>query len=336
MFFAGEAVYPKYNSTVHAAFESGQRTANHVLKTEARKIAIIGAGMSGLSAAHKLSEQARQVSVFEARDRIGGRVWTDGRLGVPLDLGASWIHGVNGNPLSDLADQAGQTRATTEDDSYIIRGRGNRLISDSEAPAWLNEVVSIQSDAGADESQVNMLAYLFERGHVGDEVIFPDGYAAIFEALRGAYSIELSTVVRRLTRANGGVIVGFAERADEEFDAVIVTLPLGTLKKKTVQFNPPLPRKKQDAIARLGMGTLDKVYLLFDDVFWDRDVTWIATPENDLPKGQFNLWLNLHRYIDHPVVVAFNGGSPALDLAGLSDEDVVGKALHALERAYPT
>ena len=75
---------------------------------------VIGAGMAGLGAARTLSESGAQVTVFEARDRIGGRVWTS-RLwpGLPLDLGASWIHGARGNPLTALADSAGARRAAS-------------------------------------------------------------------------------------------------------------------------------------------------------------------------------------------------------------------------------
>ena len=52
LFFAGEAANPRRTSTVHAAYESGQRVAEFVLEGEARSVAIVGAGMSGLSAAH--------------------------------------------------------------------------------------------------------------------------------------------------------------------------------------------------------------------------------------------------------------------------------------------
>ena len=82
------------------------------------------------------------------------------------------------------------------------------------------------------------------------------------------------------------------------------------------------------------MGVLDKVYLQFPDVFWDADTTWILTPENDLPRGQFNQWLNLAKFVDQPVLVAFNGGPPALDLAGLSDDEMIERAMQTLNLAY--
>src|SRR5258708_20169463 len=50
---------------------------------------------------------AYEVLVLEARNRIGGRIWTSRDLGVPTDLGASWIHGFGDNPISRLAKRHG-------------------------------------------------------------------------------------------------------------------------------------------------------------------------------------------------------------------------------------
>ena len=61
---------------------------------------VIGAGVAGLAAARKLHAAHRRVVVLEARDRIGGRIWTDrSSPDAPVELGAQWIHGIKGNPL---------------------------------------------------------------------------------------------------------------------------------------------------------------------------------------------------------------------------------------------
>ncbi|WP_420407629.1 flavin monoamine oxidase family protein [Hoeflea sp.] len=77
-------------------------------------VLVIGAGMAGLGAARALRARGLSVLVLEARDRIGGRVYTS-RMdpGWPVDLGASWIHGARGNPLTALADEAGLNRVET-------------------------------------------------------------------------------------------------------------------------------------------------------------------------------------------------------------------------------
>jgi len=69
------------------------------------KVIVVGAGLSGLISAKNLMQEGYEVVVLEARDRIGGRVWTDRSTGTNVDLGASWIHGIDGNPIKALADQ---------------------------------------------------------------------------------------------------------------------------------------------------------------------------------------------------------------------------------------
>jgi hypothetical protein len=67
-------------------------------------VIVIGAGFAGLAAADEMHALGCKVTVIEARDRIGGRCWTDKSLdGRVVDLGAGWIHGVNGNPIAELA-----------------------------------------------------------------------------------------------------------------------------------------------------------------------------------------------------------------------------------------
>lgn len=63
---------------------------------------VIGAGMSGVTAGRMLADAGQRVVVLEARDRIGGRMNTDRTAGFAVDLGASWIHGIDGSPLWDL------------------------------------------------------------------------------------------------------------------------------------------------------------------------------------------------------------------------------------------
>lgn len=332
LFFAGEATHPDHNSTVHAAYESGVMTARDVLDTGARSVAVIGAGLSGLAAAQALAEGGLDVTVFEARSRIGGRIWTSHDLGTPLDLGASWIHGTRGNPLTALARSA-QLDLVPTDDTYVIRGAGGRRIRQKDAPDWLENVLSIQHNAGADSDQINLQAYNAQEEYGGEDVIFPEGYEGILQALSGAYQLRLADPVRSVAHDSGGVVIA-SEGGTFDYDAAIVTLPLGVLKRGSVVFDPDLPASKRQAIDRLGMGTLDKLYLRFDEPFWDMGATWIATPENGLPQGQFNQWLNLAKYIDAPIIMAFNGGPPALELASLPDDHLAEVAAGALRSAY--
>src|SRR5947207_7221695 len=60
-----------------------------------QSVLIIGAGVAGLAAARQLAKAGVQVTILEARNRIGGRVHTirDPRLPIPVELGAEFMHG---------------------------------------------------------------------------------------------------------------------------------------------------------------------------------------------------------------------------------------------------
>ena len=56
-----------------------------------RDVVIVGAGPSGLTAARELKKAGLTVAVLEARDRVGGRTWTDTVDGAMLEIGGQWV-----------------------------------------------------------------------------------------------------------------------------------------------------------------------------------------------------------------------------------------------------
>jgi monoamine oxidase len=67
---------------------------------------VIGAGLSGLAAAHRLTAEGKDVVVLEAADRVGGRVWTPTAAGVSFEAGGEAVDLAN-TALRDLAAEVG-------------------------------------------------------------------------------------------------------------------------------------------------------------------------------------------------------------------------------------
>ncbi|XP_057492599.1 probable polyamine oxidase 4 [Actinidia eriantha] len=84
-------------------------------------VIVIGGGISGIAAARILHNASIKVLLLESRDRVGGRIHTDYSFGCPVDMGASWLHGVcNDNPLAPLIRCLGLTLYRTSGDDSVL------------------------------------------------------------------------------------------------------------------------------------------------------------------------------------------------------------------------
>lgn len=100
---------PAYAAT--QSYDDGNRDVPGGLSGDPERVIVVGAGFAGLTAANALANAGVDVVVIEGRNRIGGRVRTRNVGGVPIDLGASWIHQPIGNPMTTFAEQAGVARS---------------------------------------------------------------------------------------------------------------------------------------------------------------------------------------------------------------------------------
>src|SRR5476649_1993142 len=100
-------------------------------------VVVIGAGAAGLAAARTLARGSLRVIVLEARDREGGRVWSEAtaRDRAPVELGAEFIHGPAPETLKLLGD-AGTASVDTAgeawecgDDGELHRADDNEFLS---------------------------------------------------------------------------------------------------------------------------------------------------------------------------------------------------------------
>ncbi|KAJ9647471.1 hypothetical protein H2204_000100 [Knufia peltigerae] len=131
-----------------------------------------------------------------------------------------------------------------------------------------------------------------------------------------------------------------------EADKIVFSAPLGVLKEQSIQFDPPLPQWKRDAIRRMGFGLLNKVVLVFEKPFWDveRDMFGLLRPPrtgngNDQSdykegRGQFYLFWNCIETSGLPVLIALMAGESAHEAEKVSDEVLVGECIHQLRNVF--
>ena len=297
-----------------------------------KSVIVVGAGISGLAAAQKLSAKGFKVTILEAQDKVGGRLRSDRSLGIAFDEGASWIHGINGNPITDLAQKAGMTSYETLDTSrksYDIGGilRNDALYQNTEDELYdildslMNSGSATQSfetvfnaqypshandrlwkfflstyitfDTG-DLDRLSSLLYNQGEEYGGAEKISTNGYDTIANYLANGLEVQLNQRVTKVDYTGDSVKVTH-NGTTSEADYAIVTVPLGVLKSNRIEFAPTLPTTKQTAIQKMGMNCVNKFLLTWDTTFWD-DVQYISyTPET---RDKFNYFVNVNKF--HP------------------------------------
>ena len=332
-------------------------------------VIVIGAGLAGLACARRLIAAGRTVRILEARQRIGGRIWSNPQLGYPVDLGASWLHGISNNPLYPVVtrDLGLRTQITNYDDMVTIGPDGlpwDKRRTDR-AGAWLDGFVRQAERSGSpseslsrllpvrlkpDQSFVLITDVVHEVGAEpkmiaanapqgdgkdlrGPDVMVPAGLESLVRSVATGLDIRLGEEVRTIRNSAEGVTLTTARGTVHQARAVCCTLPLGVLKKGAIRFDPPLPAPKTLAIKRLGVGLLDKIVLQFPFSFWDNR----QLIRNDGPTaGLWSEWYNLAPMLGRPVLMGFNAADRAREVAGLPDAAIVASALSALKRCYPS
>ncbi len=369
LYFAGEAASVDFAATVHGALLSGRAAAEEILATlePAASIFIVGAGAAGLGAARALTDAGFAVTIVEGRDRIGGRVHTDTSRGVPLELGAGWIHGADGNPLTELAEEFGVERLVTDPDEIVVYDvdgseadegtlealeDGLQELDFDEAPTVGETIEAALSQLAPDEARLGRYlataiieheeatdidslspeTFLAGEEFDGDENVMPGGYIGLLAPLADGIEVQLGRTVTSIAEETDGVKIGFTDGTNATADAVLVTVPLGVLKAGVIEFDPVLPDDKLVAIERLGMGVLNSVILEYDERFWDDDVDVIGFVGEE--PGLFVEWYDWTQVVGKPVIVGFNAGSVAERLESLDDDAIIALATSALATMY--
>ncbi|WP_166787062.1 MULTISPECIES: flavin monoamine oxidase family protein [Cryobacterium] len=162
----------------------------------------------------------------------------------------------------------------------------------------------------------------------GEDRIVLGGFATLLTDLSEGIDVLGSSVVTRIAYSDAGASLRLGNGESLSADRVIVTVPLGVLKTKVMEFDPPLPFTHRGAISALGMGALDKIWLQFDEPFWDTDAPLWATVGGD---DDFRVWINMVPITGEPVLVGLVAAETALRLAEVDDDEFLAAALSSLE-----
>ncbi|MFQ3632880.1 flavin monoamine oxidase family protein [Roseiflexus sp.] len=342
----------------------------------ARRVVVIGSGLAGLAAARELQRNGFDVVVLEARNRIGGRIWTSNKWpNMPLDMGATWIHGVRGNPITQLADSINATRvATSYDRSIIYSVRGKPLSAVEErvmtqlstrlfemvrkaqnrdtdrsilqtveplmseyrrSPDMLRQIRYILSDLEHEYagSIADLSTHWYDSAKTfgGEDALFVQGFKVIADYLATGVRIEFSQEVKEIWWGLPEVRI-VTQNSEFLADHVVVTLPLGVLKRGSVRFMPRLPDETRNAIARIGMGVLNKCFLRFERIFWPDHADWLGYISAE--HGAWTEWVSFKRAADMPVLLGFSAAGKGRTIESWSDQQIVASAMQTLRTIF--
>ncbi|MET1043313.1 MAG: FAD-dependent oxidoreductase [Microbacteriaceae bacterium] len=193
---------------------------------------------------------------------------------------------------------------------------------------WLAQYLHTQlaADVGAPPDELSAWYGVSEQA--GDDQIVLGGMQAVLDREAEGLDVVTSSVVTRIVHTDAGVSLRLATGQSLTVDRVIITAPLGVLKSSAVEFEPPLPFDYRAAIDALGMGGLEKVWLRFNDPFWQTTTALWRTVGTD---ADFAMWVNMQPFTGDPVLMGIATGDAARRVAEMSDDDVLRAARLSLE-----
>jgi monoamine oxidase len=333
--------------------------ARAVAAAAAPEVLVIGAGGAGLVAARELASMGIAVLVLEARDRIGGRAYTDSSLGVPWDRGCSWLHASNVNPWIAYARQNGfevqPDRFAREiyDGARRLSGTetaGHRAIADRvqreleragsrglDIPAeasltqqtladpWYPMVMAeLTGWEGIEPANYSVLdSRQFDAD--GEDYVIPRGYGTLLAHYAKDIEVKLGTPVTRIRWGGSGVAAETAAGLASARVAV-VALPSAAIAEGSVIFSPHLPAEVLQAHHDLPLGILEKIALRFRrNVFPSEATEFLRMKRSD---GRGLGYLTRHG--GGNVCIAFAPGRLARDLEARGEAAAIELALGEL------
>jgi monoamine oxidase len=282
-------------------------------------VAIIGAGAAGLAAADELHRKGLTVAVFEARDRIGGRILThrDARVPLPIELGAEFLHG-EARETERILREAGRLAIEVGGDDWeaedgrLRRGESqweqiDRLFQkiDAASPDLSFADFLARSPGGKPLARAREEARLFVQGfHAADVERLStrslagsdscearnsnrvlEGYDQVPAWLaRGlGKSLRLACPVTEIAWEPGRAELTLATGERVQARAAVLTVPLGVLQAPPDAPGAirfrPEPPRLRETLDQLAMGSVLRLIFWFREAPWKQDLAGL--PKND-------------------------------------------------------
>ena len=308
-----------------------------------KRVVVIGAGFAGLAAADALRADGAEVTVLEARDRVGGRVWSvpfgDGaivergaefilpgyesmealarRFGIPMVLkgtpyGRRVPVGDEAVPKADLEDAFTRIADSRTPDAASAADVIAALGLDPPVEALIRTRVAISNGHPVDDLEASVLDEGASTFGDFDNHTLEGGNMRLADALAAELgdAVHLSSPVRKVRWSEGEVSVA-TERDEIEAEAVVVAIPTAPLAE--IEFDPPLEGATADALRAVTYGQNSKLFLRLRS----------PAPPSAIMSVAGHFWTYTQLGADGepaPFVVGYTGTSSAIEALGGSDD----------------
>lgn len=153
---------------------------------------------------------------------------------------------------------------------------------------------------------------------------------------------QLNSVVTKIDYQGDDVLVSYDKNGvptQVTARSALVTVSLGVLKAKSIEFTPSLTQRKERAIDACGFGLLNKVVMFWErneDIVWSKDTYWfnLVTPE-DHTSGVWTTYFNPTSLIGTPTLIGFIGGMEAEAAEDQTDEEIMQHVFANLKSMFP-